>query len=93
MNRRELLAGILAAGFAPAIGHAGILMPVRSIALPSRAVLRGTIIMPAYVRTWPGAMWVVTNRGQGDILIEGAGEPTILKPRESFIWPSQDADF
>jgi hypothetical protein len=37
MNRRNFLggmAGILAAGFAPAIGHAGILMPVKKIAPP-----------------------------------------------------------
>lgn len=34
MNRRNFLggmAGILASGFAPAVGHAGILMPVKKI--------------------------------------------------------------
>jgi hypothetical protein len=31
LTRRGLLKGILAAGFAPAIGHAGILMPVKKI--------------------------------------------------------------
>lgn len=31
MNRRGFLGAILAAGVAPAIGHAGILMPVRKI--------------------------------------------------------------
>jgi hypothetical protein len=31
LNRRSLIAGILASGFAPAIGHAGILMPVRKV--------------------------------------------------------------
>lgn len=34
MNRRGLLHGILAAGMAPAIGTAGILMPVRQIVKP-----------------------------------------------------------
>lgn len=40
-TRRGFLSGILAAGFAPAIGHAGILMPVRKLITP-----------PAF-----GAMW------------------------------------
>lgn len=34
MNRRSFLGSILAAGLAPAIVKAGILMPVRSLALP-----------------------------------------------------------
>ncbi len=34
MNRRGLLAGILAAGFAPAAVGSGILMPVRRIVTP-----------------------------------------------------------
>lgn len=34
MNRRGLLRGILAAGMAPAIAKAGILMPVRDIIVP-----------------------------------------------------------
>jgi hypothetical protein len=35
MNRRGLLSSILATGMAPAIGHAGILMPVRKIITPA----------------------------------------------------------
>lgn len=38
MNRRNLLAGILAAGIAPAVARSGVLMPVREIWVPPRAV-------------------------------------------------------
>ena len=38
VNRRGLLAGILAAGFAPAAIGSGILMPVRRIACATRGI-------------------------------------------------------
>lgn len=40
MNRRGFLAGILASGFAPAIGHAGILMPVKKIEVMGDSIAR-----------------------------------------------------
>lgn len=35
ITRRGLLQGILAAGIAPAVGHAGIIMPPRHVIVPS----------------------------------------------------------
>jgi hypothetical protein len=43
MNRRGFLHGILAAGMAPAIVKAEILMPVRKIIVPPNILLRGEI--------------------------------------------------
>lgn len=47
MNRRGFLAGILAAGYAPAIGHAGILMPVKKIVEPAVLPFRFSSPEPA----------------------------------------------
>jgi len=38
MNRRGFLSGILAAGMAPAIAKAGVLMPVKQIIVPEELV-------------------------------------------------------
>lgn len=38
-TRRSFLAGILAAGFAPAAIGSGILMPVKTIAVPSQTII------------------------------------------------------
>lgn len=54
MNRRGLLQGILAAGLAPAIGHAGILMPVRKIIEPGH--WGDMIIVRHFVRGPDGAV-------------------------------------
>ena len=48
MERRGFLAGILAAGFAPAFVGSGVLMPVRSIALPGSFVVHMTTRLGRY---------------------------------------------
>lgn len=67
MNRRGFLGAILASGMAPAIGHAGILMPVRSIILPPRLSEKGVYIsedMPLDPHPWK--YWMDLHEAQAD---------------------------
>jgi hypothetical protein len=50
ITRRGLLQGILAAGMAPAIVKAEILMPVRQIIVPSRTIITGAAELCAEIR-------------------------------------------
>lgn len=47
MKRRSFLASMLAAGMAPAIGHAGILMPVKKIFVPEQG-----LVLDSSLGTW-----------------------------------------
>lgn len=64
MNRRGLLAGILAAGFAPAAIGSGILMPVRRI-IPWPGMSGGRLHIPVNTATWADATFNAAGHGVG----------------------------
>ena len=75
MNRRNFLggiAGILGAGMAPAIGHAGILMPVKKI-----AVAHGAIRLPPklVVPSSEDPPWLYDSREPRYVRAVVGGEP------------------
>lgn len=64
MNRRGLLAGILAAGFAPAAIGSGILMPVRRI-LPWAGLRDGRMHLPVNTKTWANVTFIASGGSVG----------------------------
>ena len=64
MKRRGFLAGILAAGFAPAVVGSGILMPVRRLVVPSLdiGVTDVTVSLSEFGEIYPWKIWAPTTR-------------------------------
>lgn len=85
MNRRGFLAGILAAGAAPAIVRAGVLMPMRSTIITPPPLFNGGLGLFDSIELSGRAGQVLVFRADKLVWADPAGERLRIEPAGIFM--------